>query len=209
LAEKGLYAYEADILATGSAVKWLSNILTGGDIDKMIGMAKDAPPGSKGLAFYPYISGGEQSVVWDPLLCGGIRGLTENHVAGDIVRALLEGLCYEVRRCLDAFSENGFIAGKIYISGHLVSNPFFANLLADILGMPCIEIVSKDSSALGAALLGGIGADLWDESTASSIAISLTESGKVYRPSDEAHLLYEDHYKSYIQNTDTMRQISD
>ena len=69
LAKKGTFGFEADILATGSTSRWVANLI-GKKPEDLSEIAKNAPIGSEGVIFMPYLSGGEQSVLWDPLLNG-------------------------------------------------------------------------------------------------------------------------------------------
>ena len=49
----------------------------------------------------PYLAGGEQGALWNPKLRAGLFGLALHHSQNDIARAFLEGVCFELRRCVE------------------------------------------------------------------------------------------------------------
>ena len=77
LAEPRTYGFEADILASGISLEWLANLCLphGGEgssedlacrMKDLSASASQVAPGAEGLFFFPYLAGGEQSVLWDP-----------------------------------------------------------------------------------------------------------------------------------------------
>ncbi len=157
LAVKGMYGREADLLASGTALEWVQNILASGEINSKRSLQKLAygvPPGANGLLFSPYLAGGEQGVLWNSSLRGTITGLTLSHRAPQIVRALLEGMCFEIRRCLYAL-EGGSNSSAVRVAGWMADIPEQGQLLADILGRPVCAFRTTSASALGAALITG------------------------------------------------------
>ena len=102
--------------------------------------------------FAPYLAGGEQGALWDPTLRGAVSGLTLRHTASDLARAFMEGVCFEIRRCLEVLSESTPIR-HVVVSGHLTDHPSSLQMLADILGYPVAEVRDQSPAAIGAALL--------------------------------------------------------
>jgi xylulokinase len=105
------------------------------------------------LVFAPYLAGGEQGALWDPTLRGAVSGLTLRHTASDLARAFMEGVCFEIRRCLEVLAESTPIR-HVVVSGHLTDHASSLQMLADILGRP-VQIypaAAESPAALGAAL---------------------------------------------------------
>ena len=148
--EPGWYAREMDLLATGTGYRWLSALmhLPPG---KMEQLAAEASPGAHDLFFTPYLAGGEQGALWDPALRASISGLTLRHGASDIARAFLEGVAFEIRRCVDVLAETAPVR-EVVISGHLAEHHPSLQMLADILHRPVQPFQSVSPAALGAAL---------------------------------------------------------
>jgi len=145
----GWYGLEMDLLATGTGYRWLSDLFgwRDGQIDLAAG---DSPPGSRDLHFSPYLAGGEQGALWNPRLKASIAGLGLHHSRADIARAYLEGMFYEIRRCIDVLAEAAPI-DAVRVSGHL--GPSSAQMLADILNRPISLVACRSPAAVGAALL--------------------------------------------------------
>lgn len=153
----GWYAREADLLATGSAREWASNLLVHNKaIRSLWQKAYRVAPGADGLLFAPYLAGGEQGVLWNPCLRGTLTGLTLNHDAPKVARALLEGMCFEIRRCLEGFEEGADLPSHIRVAGWIAKIPEEAQLLADITGGSVHASALSSPSAIGATLVSGM-----------------------------------------------------
>jgi xylulokinase len=158
LAEDGMYGREADLLAGGTARDWAAGVLgRGGSAPKksIWDLAYRVAPGADGLLFAPFLAGGEQGILWNPNLSGTITGLTLMHDSAKIARALLEGMCFEIRRCLKAFEEEGPLS-SVRLAGWMADIPQQSQLLADVLGRPVHAFKLNSASAVGAALLSGL-----------------------------------------------------
>ena len=92
----------------------------------------------------------EQGALWDPTLRGSIQGLSLQHTANDLARAFLEGVCFEIRRCVDVLAETA-PSRTVIVTGHLVDHPSSLQMLADILRQPIRPFRSGSAAALGAA----------------------------------------------------------
>jgi sugar (pentulose or hexulose) kinase len=84
-----------------------------------------------------------------------LTGLTLAHGPAQIMRALLEGMCFEVRRCLEVLGEEGDLS-FVRISGWIADIRPELQLLADVIGRPVHAFRSDSASALGASLLSGL-----------------------------------------------------
>lgn len=147
--EPGWYGREMDLLATGTGYRWLSDLLglADGVLDRR---AAQSPPGANGLMFSPYLAGGEQGALWDPALRGAVSGLTLRHTSSDLARAFLEGVGFEIRRCLSVLAETAPVR-EVVLSGHLTEHQASLQMLADILNQPIQPYPAGSPAALGAA----------------------------------------------------------
>ena len=194
LAKPGTFGFEADILSTGRTSRWIAELI-GRNPEELSDIAKKAPPGSEGVIFTPYLSGGEQSVLWDPALSGGILGLSLNHNLSHVVRAHYEGICFEAKRCIGAFSRDGFSVKKVLMAGPVTRDPFFMQLMADILNRECFAADKDNASAYGAAILAGIHSGRLDWNFAAQNKKGRTS----YKPNRTISKLYEGFYKRYLE----------
>jgi len=145
------YGREMDLLATGTGYRWLSDLFTwtSGDIDRY---AARSVPGAHGLCFPPYLAGGEQGALWNPRLQGAIFGLGLRHSRADIARSFLEGVFFEIKRCIEVLAETAPVE-SVMVSGNVVRSPSSVQMLADILQRPVGTVADKSPAAVGAALL--------------------------------------------------------
>ncbi len=148
--EAGWFGREMDLLATGTGYGWLGGLFgwEDGALDRA---AATSVAGAHGLTFTPYLGGGEQGALWNPALRGELRGLALHHTRADIARAFLEGVCFEIRRCLEVLGETVRVRG-IVLGGHLVGEPASLRMLTDILGLPVQPFTQASAAAVGAAL---------------------------------------------------------
>jgi xylulokinase len=154
-AREGWYGREMDLLATGTGFRWLCKLL-GWTAEQYEVRALRAPPGAHGISFSPYLAGGEQGALWNPALRGVIHGLNLQHDPADIARAYLEGVFFEIRRCLDVLEEaQGTVPIRnVVLSGHAAANHGIMSMLADVLNRSVKACPHRSPSAIGAAMLG-------------------------------------------------------
>jgi sugar (pentulose or hexulose) kinase len=144
------YAREMDLLATGTGHRWMSELFGfgPGELERLAGLS---PPGARGVTFAPYLAGGEQGALWDPTLRGAVQGLTLHTDRSDLARAYMEGVGFEIRRCIEVLAETNAVA-EVVLAGHLAEIPFALQMLADILARPVQPFPPFSPAALGAAL---------------------------------------------------------
>jgi xylulokinase len=145
------YGREMDLLATGTGYRWLGNLFSwvAGDIDRY---AAQSVPGAHGLFFPPYLAGGEQGALWNPRLQGALFGLSLRHSRADIARSFLEGVFFEIKRCIEVLAETAPI-DAVMVSGNMVHSPGSMQMLADILQRAVGAVPDKSPAAIGAAML--------------------------------------------------------
>ncbi|MGI8990676.1 MAG: xylulokinase [Bryobacteraceae bacterium] len=141
----------------GLSLQWFRNRLAPGmDYDALMAEAAQAAPGSQGLFWLPYLMG-ERTPHLDSLARGGWIGLTARHARADLIRALIEGVCYSQRDCLDIIERLNVRVDSVRASGGGAQSPFWRRLLADILGRRVATLATREGSAYGAALLAMTG----------------------------------------------------
>ena len=106
---------------------------------------------SAGLSFRWLM--GERTPHLDATARGGWIGLTARHQRADLIRAIIEGVCYSQRDCLDIIDELGVPVASVRASGGGARSPFWRQLLADIFDKKVVTLETQEGSAYGAALL--------------------------------------------------------
>jgi len=157
LDREGAYGLEMDLVATGSAVRWLADLLNvpPGDEAGVWRLAEDVPVGADGMLFLPYVGPGEQGALWNPDLRGTLSGATLAHGGPHVARALLDGITLESRRCAAVLEALGGGRGDIVMSGPSVRTLLVTRALADATGRRVRWAADPDhpASAWGAAAL--------------------------------------------------------
>ena len=152
-----LWHLEAAILTAGYSLRWLRDqVLPGADYTALADLASQAPPGSEGLFFLPYLAG-ERTPWMDPAARGTLIGLTLRHDRRHIVRALMEGVVLALRQALALILA---LAGQpecIITSGGATHHPLWLQLQADIFNLPVTVSPVQEATGRGAALLAGLG----------------------------------------------------
>jgi len=203
------------IIASGGAVDWLKDrIASLSDWDKssklsyeiIIRKTQETPLGERGLLFLPHLRGGG-APNWDSTSRGVLIGLRTSHTSPEIFRALIEGLCFEVKGILEEIKE--IIGHPIEIMttiGGGTKNKFWQQTKANITGIT-VEIPDiEEATAMGAALLAGIGAGVHkDMLSASKLTYRVK---KRYYPNKEANEYYKEIYQTYSKLYPVLKNIN-
>jgi xylulokinase len=137
----------------GLSLQWFRNRLAPGiDYDALTAEAAQSPAGAHGLFWLPYLMG-ERTPHLDATARGGWIGLTASHTRADLIRAVIEGVSYSQRDCLDIIEQLGVAVDSVRASGGGAKSPFWRQLLASILGKRVVTLETQEGSAYGAALL--------------------------------------------------------
>jgi xylulokinase len=150
----GWFAMGVMLSAAGS-LGWLRRVTGGAPYDELLAEAARWPPGVEGLTFLPYLTG-ERTPHFDPDARGAFAGLEVRHDRGALVRAVLEGVAFGLRDCLDVVFDVGAAPTVARASGGGARNELWLQIVASVLEMPVERLAVEEGAAYGAALLGGV-----------------------------------------------------
>jgi xylulokinase len=179
----------------GLSLQWFRNQLApGAEYDSLTAEAATSPAGAQGLFWLPYLMG-ERTPHLDAYARGGWIGLTAKHHRADLIRAVIEGVSYSQRDCLDIIESLGVAVASVRASGGGAQSPFWRGLLADILGKPTVTLETQEGSAYGAALLALAGTGAYS-SVPEVCRAAIRETGTVAPTADapfyaKAHRVYQ------------------
>ena len=141
----------------GLSLQWFrKNLAPAADYEALTAEAADAPAGSQGLYWLPYLMG-ERTPHLDASARGGWIGLTAKHTRADLIRAVLEGVAYSQKDCLDIIEQVGVSVDSVRLSGGGARSPFWRQMFADVFGRRVALLETEEGSAYGAALLAMVG----------------------------------------------------
>ncbi len=156
-AVKGKWHVMGVTQGAGLSLQWFRNQLAPGtDYDQLTAEAAKAPVGSQGLFWLPYLMG-ERTPHLDATCRGGWIGLTAKHTRADLIRAVLEGVSYSQKDCLDIIEGMNVSVKRIRLSGGGAKSALWRQMFADVFGRPVATLETQEGSAYGAALLALVG----------------------------------------------------
>ncbi len=120
-------------------------------------------PGAKGLTFMPYFLG--RFCPPEPHASGGFHGLTLSHDRGEIWRAVLEGLTFDLIDLTEAIASRikEWRPRRLRLTGGGAKSALWCQMQADMLGVVADRFRSSPSAAIGAALHAGVGVGIWPD----------------------------------------------
>lgn len=168
------YALEGSVFIAGAAVQWfrdgLKAIGAAPEIDELARLGSD----DSEVLFVPALTG-LGAPHWAPEARGTLFGLTRASSIADLARATIEGVGFQVADLVAAMeADRGAPLSELRVDGGMARSDPFLQFQADLLGFPLRRSPQTESTALGAALLAGLGAGLWPDVAA---ATALLEAG--------------------------------
>ncbi len=195
----GHYYVLAGLYTCGANIDWLRDIL-GHDLDyaTLIAEAEQTPPGSLGIFFLPHLRLANPPYD-DPKGRGAFIGLSTDAKRGALFRAVLEGQACESRHALESLlAFEGMVEPQeVHVIGGNTRNHLFMRLKATIFNRPVVVATVTESTSLGAAVLGGLGAGLYPD-VASAVA-QLRHEQTVIEPAADEVAWYEAGYRQVYQ----------
>ena len=160
LAGERHFALEGSLFVAGSMMQWLRDQLG------LIGTAPESEAlarsvaDSAGVTIVPAFTG-LGAPHWDPGARGAILGLTLGANRAHIVRAALEAVANQTFELQRAFAADGIGWSSLRIDGGMAANGFLAQDLSNVLALDVERPANIETTALGAAMLAGLGAGLF------------------------------------------------
>lgn len=144
----------------GASLRWLRDTFLSAsahslDPDQtyahLTALASQVNPGSDGLLYFPYLMG--ERILGTPNARGAFIGLTPRHGLGALSRAVLEGVCFELRRTLELVETAGNTVQRVIHTGGGARSPLWSQIKADIYHKPVATLAVEEGGVLGSALL--------------------------------------------------------
>ena len=161
--EPARYALEGSIAISGALVQWLRDNLglvqKSSDVEALARTVTD----NGGVYFVPAFSG-LYAPYWKASARGVIAGMTRYANKGHLARAVLEATAFQTREVLEAMEKDSQIKLKaLRTDGGMVENDLLMQFQADILNLPVVRPVIKETTALGAAYAAGLAVGFYED----------------------------------------------
>jgi xylulokinase len=212
--DPALYTPCGTMQAAGYSYNWYKNTLCGGEIAEAAKSggnpyrliddgAFKSPPGAGGLLYLPYLLG-ERSPRWNHEARGAFVGLSVTTGKGDVSRAVLEGVGFNLRiilQILERGAAEGGI-GKVIMIGGGAKGAVWLQILADIWQKPLVvPVYTEEATSLGAAVCGGVGIGAFRDF---SVIHQFNAPVKTILPHGELAPVYEELFGIFNQTYDSM-----
>lgn len=202
-----------NIDCSGGAFRWLRDNLAreemklahGQGMDEYVylsNLAEKTPPGADGLLFMPYLMGERTMGSADSRGC--FVGMNLGTKMGHLVRAVLEGIAFEHKRTLDVFAANGANVQRIYHTAGGAKGELWNQIKADIYGIPVYTLKTDEGGVIGAALLGGCAAGLFNNPEEAADLVMQVK--KEYLPNNEKRGFYDELYQVFCETHDVLQK---
>lgn len=168
-------------------------------VDEYYLMDKEAATvsiGANRLLYLPYLMG-ERTPHLDPNARGVFFGLSAMHTKKEMLRAVMEGVSYSLRDCVEVFKQMNISVSDMMACGGGGTSPLWRQMLADLYACPVKTAASKEGPALGVALLASVGAGIYSSVPEACKAVVKTD--KVQEPVAENVPQYEKYYRLYTE----------
>ena len=200
--------------SAGLSLKWFRDNLAWGEMETSLNMGVDpyyimdkqaerVPIGANRLLYLPYLNG-ERTPHLDPNARGVFFGLSTMHKKSDMLRAVMEGVSYSLRDCVEVMAEMGISVNDMMATGGGGSSPLWRQMLADLYSCQVKTTLNKEGPALGVALLAAVGAGIYD--SVQEACKEVIKPDKIQDPIAENSAEYDKVYRMYTKLYPAMKQ---
>jgi xylulokinase len=191
----GLYGLLNGLSTSGAVLEWWRREFAPNADYAALAELAGGVAGPSGLVFVPHLAGSINPRA-EPNARASMLGFTLGTTQAQVVKALLEGTCFELRRMLEGME--ALIAkrfDRIILTGGHTKNPVWSQLKADVLGRTLEVPEVSEATLLGAALLGGVAGGVYRD--AAQASASIERPSRTIVPRD--HAAFEVPYQRYLQ----------
>ncbi|MFQ3646400.1 MAG: xylulokinase [Anaerolineae bacterium] len=201
----GLFIPMGTMQAAGASYQWARDQLAGLERQSaqalgvspyalMNTVAEGSPAGANGLLFLPYLLG-ERAPRWNPNARAAFLGLTIRHTHADMLRAVMEGVAFNLRVILEALTAQSGAVDAIRVIGGGTSSRLWASIMADVYGVPLHRLtILEEATSMGAAVIGGVAVGLYPDF---NIAAQMNPVADVIAPNAAHRPRYDALYRAF------------
>jgi xylulokinase len=201
--ERGTWLLMGATTSAGLSLQWFKSAF-GSDgaapaaddaaFDGLSTEAEQVPAGSEGLIFLPYLAG-ERTPHMGPHTKASFIGVDLSHGRRHFVRAIMEGVAYSMKDCLQVFDKLGLEIVGVIASGGGAKSAVWRSIQADIYGVDVLVTGQEEHSALGAALVAGISCGVFADVRDACRRVSAART--VVQPNPENVPTYQEGYRVF------------
>jgi xylulokinase len=186
----------------GSVVRWFRDTFGAAEvevgrrtgIDAFDLLMREVPDGPTGMLALPHFEGSYNPWM-DPSSTGAVLGLRLSTSRGHMLKALLEGITFELAENIARLEAAGITIGGLLATGGGARSPVWLQLKADITGRAVTRVAVAEAGCLAAACLAGVGAGVF--ASAGDAVAAVTRTAETYQPRAQIHARYQEAFSRY------------
>ncbi|MFB0561086.1 MAG: FGGY-family carbohydrate kinase [Candidatus Lokiarchaeia archaeon] len=191
-----MYLYTGEQETAGTCLDWVKNEIykdsaeeLGGKIyDLLDEVAAKIPPGSEGLIFTPWLSG-EKTPMDDDTIRGGFHNLSLEHTREHTVRAVMEGVAFNIRWAFRCMENKVGLAKWVNFVGGGAMGKTWGQIIADVLNREIRQVENpREAGVRGAAMIATVGLGMHKDFPSAAKLVKITRK---FKPNPENIKLYD------------------
>ncbi len=209
------YAILSCTLSAGMSLKWYRDNFCNSEVEiaNLLGIdsyelinqeISKLDIGSDGLVYLPYLMG-ERSPILDEKARAVFFGVSAMHHKGHFARAIMEGVSYSQKQCLDIIRNLGIKLDVMYACGGGAKSEVWQAMLADIYEQEITTLVNEEGPALGVAILAGVASGIYKDIP--SACQRLIKSNNIIKVNKENSKKYQQNYEIYCKLYQNLKNI--
>ncbi len=210
-------AYDADrwitfgaTMSAGLSLKWWNQIIGKRPYDEINREIEVVKPGSGGVIFLPYLNG-ERTPHVNPNISGMFIGVNSSTTTWAMTRAVMEGVAFSLRDCLELYIQLGSRPNVLVASGGGARSRQWLQIQADIYGVPLKVSQTEEQASLGAAIAAGTGAGIYPNLAVGCAEISRYRD-EIFTPNPANQRIYQAYFEmfqeSYAACKDVLQKVT-
>ncbi len=175
---------------------------SGMDAYDLMGLeAANVAPGCEGLVMLPHLQGAMAPEA-NPKASGVFYGFTLRHRRNHFTRAIMESVCFIVRRNIEVIEGLGVQVNEIRALGGGARSRIWKQMEADIVGRPVLTTTNEEAATLGAAILAGKAVGLY--SSVEEAAGKMVQIKERFEPNSSNRTIYDETFGTYLKLYDAL-----
>lgn len=198
--------------AGGGSLKWFRDTFCAAETaearaagaspyESLSGLAAATSPGAEGLYYLPYLLG--ERTLGTAASRGVFFGLTPRHGLGHCVRAIMEGVTYDLRQTLDLIAKDAEVREIRAIAGGARS-PLWCQIKADIYRRRIVTLSNFEGGVVGGAILAGLGVGIFRDAV--EAAGRMVRQDREFEPGPREAERYDQRYRIFRSLHDDLQR---
>lgn len=215
--DKDRYAMWGGIVSSGASFEWAYKTLLSTNewgikqdaysYTEILDQLKGRQPGAGGVLFIPHLRG-SGAPDWNPKMKGSFLGIQTTTTQKDLLQAVMEGLSFQARIIIEMYRDiTDKAIDRICVVGGSGKNRVWQQIKADILQLPIEICVESEATALGAAMLAGVGIGVFKDMRDASEKIAVGNEQLTHNPANKE--AYDALYEIYKEACNVTTGISE